>query len=271
MNNTDVYWEIDGTSLHTYAWSVQTLTGREGLPPRLGDNQRVAYRHGEIWRRKLWGPRPLSLAMWVIGRDEDGEPGPEGPWEQWRSNLEVLKALFAPLDRLLVVTKRIKSNDGLLVLTGEAEVSGAIEPNMQAPAAAAFVVDMLMPDPFWYGAEVTDTLEVGPNTLANPGNTAVERMVLRFNGPLTDAQLVNTSLTPPVALSVMGEIADGDWIELDTATFRAVDQDGVSVLGRISHSGAWPWMVLQPGSNAMQLNVGAGTGTVDVAFSSAYL
>lgn len=271
MNVTEEYWEVDGQSLHTYAFAIRTLSGREGLPPRRGGNQVVAYRPGEVWRPKVFGPRQLALAMFVVGRDEDDEPGPNGPRAQFRSNLELLKALFAPTDRLLAVTKRMRTNDGLLVLTGEAEVTDAIEPNVDAPGRAALVVDLLMPDPFWYGAEVEAAVPLAGATVVNPGTTAVTRMTIRLNGPLTNPQLVNTSLSPVVALSYVGVIGVGDYVDLDVGVFRATDQDDVSVIGKVSHSGAWPWMVLQPGGNSMVLNVSAGTGNAEIVFSPPYL
>jgi hypothetical protein len=102
---TEEFWEVDGTPLHTYAWGVELL-GMDNLPSRRGSNFVVPYRHGEVWRPKQFGPRAIGLAMWVLDQNENGTAG---GISQTRANVERLKALFAPTDRQLQITKRIKT------------------------------------------------------------------------------------------------------------------------------------------------------------------
>ena len=272
MNITEEYWEVEGQSLHTWAAAIETLSGREGLPPRRGQNEIVAYRPGEIWRPKTFGARRLTLAMWVKGSDEDGLIPAAGSRAQFRSNLEALKSLFAVPDRQLVVTRRIRTlAPTLLVQTGHAEMVSVLEPNFLARDLARLVVDLDMPDPFWYGEEIEEVITLADATVVNDGTYFVDKMVVRFNGPLTNPQLVNTSLDPVVSLSYVGTIGAGDYVEFNTQEFTAMDQDGDSVIGFASHSGARAWMVLQPGGNAMVLNAEAGTGTAELTYAPAYL
>lgn len=271
-NIVEEYWEVEGQSLHTWAYAIETLSGRDGLPGRRGTNEVVAYRHGEIWRPKVFDARTLSLAMWVKGSDVDGDIPAAGSRAQFRQNLETLKSLFARQDRELVITRRIRTlAPSLLVQTGQGECVGVLEPNVSARDFARLVVDIRMSDPFWYGEEDTVTVPITDATVMNDGSYFVDNMTLRFNGPLTNPQLVNTSLDPVVALSYVGTIAGGDYIDFNTREFTARDQDGESVLGSASHSGARTWMVLQPGGNAMVLNAESGTGSVDITFAPTYL
>lgn len=265
------YWEVDGVSLHTWAWAVETLSGREGLPSRRGDNAVVTYRRGEVWRPKIFAARQLSVAMWVKGSDADGVIPGAGARAQFRQNLESLKSMFGVIDRELVLTRRIQTLSSLLVQTGKGECVGSLEPNMHGNTLAAFVVDLLMADPFWYGASVNPSVPVAGATVTNVGTAPVRKMVVRLNGPLTNPQLVNQSTSPVTALSYVGTIAGGNWVDLDTDNYTARDQAGVSVIGNVTHSGDRSWMVLQPGGNAMLLNVSAGAGNAQITFSPAYL
>jgi len=271
-NTVEAYWEVEGHNLHTWANTIETLSGREGLPPRRGQNEVVAYRAGEVWRPKVFGARNLTLAMWVKGSDANGVIPAAGARAQLRQNIEALKAIFARTDRELVITRRLRTlAPSLLVQTGKAELLGVLEPNFQARDLARLVVDLVMADPFWYGAQQTVNITLADGTIVNDGSYYVTKMKVRFKGPLTNPQLVNQSMDPVVSLSYVGTIGAGNWIEFDTDAFTARDQGGLSVLGSTSHSGAREWMVLRPAANAMVLNAEAGTGSVDVTFSPAYL
>lgn len=273
MNITELYWEVEGQSLHTWANSIETLDGREGLPPKRGQNEVVAYRPGEVWRPKVFAARRLALAMWVKGSDADGAIPVEGSRAQFRQNLEALKSVFARTDRELVITRRIRTlSPTLLVQTGKAELLGVLEPNMAAKDLARLVIELNMADPFWYGTEVDTVVPRAGATIVNSGTHDVTSLVVRLNGPLTNPQLVNQSSGPPVvALSYAGTIDVGDYVEFDTKEFTARDQDEVSVLGSTSHSGSRTWMLLVPGPNVMVLNAEAGTGTADITYAPAYL
>lgn len=273
MNITEEYWEVEGKSLHTWANSIETLDGRDGLPPKRGQNEIVAYRPGEVWRPKVFAARRLTLALWVKGSDDDGVIPTEGGRAQFRENLEAIKSVFAVTDRELVITRRIRTlAPSLLVQTGKAELIGVLEPNMQAKDLARFMIELNMADPFWYGEPVTQVVPRAGATVLNDGTYTVVRLTVRLNGPLTNPQLVNLSSGPPVvALSYVGDIAGGDYVEFNTVEFTARDQDGVSVLGLTSHSGSRTWMLLVPGGNAIVLNAEAGTGTADITYAPAYL
>jgi len=273
MNTTELYWEVEGRSLHTWANGIETLDGRDGLPPKRGQNEVVAYRPGEVWRPKVFAARRLVLAMWVKGSDANGIIPVAGSRAQFRENLEALKAVFARTDRELVITRRLRTlAPSLLVQTGRAELLGVLEPNMEAKDLARLVVELNMADPFWYGPSESHTVPRAGATIINAGTYDVTKMTVRFNGPLTNPQLVNQSSGPPVvALSYVGTIAAGHYVDFDTFEYTSRTDTGVSVLGATSHSGSRSWMVLVPGPNVMVLNAEAGTGTADLTYAPAYL
>jgi len=212
----------------------------------------------------------MSLAMWAKGSDADGVIPGAGARAQFRQNLESLKTMFGVIERELVLTRRIQTLASLLVQTGKGECVGTIEPNMKGNTLGAFVVDLLMADPFWYGAPVVSAVPLAGATVTNVGTTAARKMVIRLNGPLTNPQLVNQSSSPVTAVSYVGSITGGNWVDLDTNNYTARDQTGASVIGNVTHSGDRSWMLLLPGVNAMLLNATAGTGNASLTYSPTY-
>lgn len=269
MNITEEYWEVDGVSLHTWAWAVATLDGREGLPQRRGENQVVAYRPGEVWRPKVFGPRVVPLIMWVKGSDADGFIPGAGARAQFRSNLEALKSMFAVTDRELALTRRLRTLSGLLVQTGKGECVGSLEPRMNGRTQAAFVADILMADPFWYGAEVAPAVPLAGATITNVGSAQASAMSIALVGPLT-GPVVLTNQTLNIVLTYIDTIAAGETVTIDTAVGSAVSSVSGAVSGRLQHSGSSFLMELKQGANVMLLSAAGGTGQAVVTYKPPY-
>jgi len=75
-NSTDEYWSLanlDGTneiSLHQWGWAVTTVGGsRYDLPPKRGSDIVMAYRPGQVFRRKVPDARTITLQMFMVGWD----------------------------------------------------------------------------------------------------------------------------------------------------------------------------------------------------------
>lgn len=66
MNNTETYWEADGQSLHTFARSIETLSGM-GPPPLRGEDITIASQPGQQWVDKVFDSNTITLAMWLRG------------------------------------------------------------------------------------------------------------------------------------------------------------------------------------------------------------
>lgn len=268
-NSVDEYWEVDGVSLHTWAWAIETLSGREGIPPRRGSNVTVAYRPGEVWRPKVFGPRVESLAMWVRGCDVNGVIPGAGARAQFRQNLESLKSMFGVIERELVLTRRIQTLSSLLVQTGKGECVGTIDPNMNGATMGKFVADIHMADPFWYGAQVAPAVPLAGATITNVGSVRASAISIALVGPLT-GPVVLTNQTLNIVLTYAGTIAGGETVTIDTAVGTAVSSVSGTVTGLIQHSGSAFLMELKSGANVMLLAAGGGSGQAALTYKPPY-
>jgi hypothetical protein len=264
---------VNGVSLMTYAYAIQTLVGREQLPPRVGDNIRIPYRNGRIWKPKTYDQRMITLGMWIAGSRVDGTV-PVNQRAQFNDNLRVIKRLFAPLGRQLTMTRTLVFGTGFETHTGQGECSGD---NVLVPTTirlGTMTVDITMADPWWYGAQVAPTLTSTGATVTNAGDVEATSLVLTLNGPLTNPRIRNNSVAPTVDVRYSGTIGAGASVTLDCAAFTAIDNLSNSVIGNVSHVGSLRWMVLEPGANTLTLDNyvsgGVGAGSVTITYSPPY-
>lgn len=266
-------WLVDGTSLMTYAYNIATLTGRERLPPKVGDNIRIPYRNGRIWKPKTYDQQVITLGMWVIGCDVTGHV-PVNSRGQFNSNLRALRKLFAPTGRQLQLQRVMQYLTGVETHTAQGECSGQMDMTASTIRAGSLSVDITMADPWWYGPQIITTLAAGTTTIASPGDVEATAMTILFTGPLTNPRLTNQSLSPVVNITYLGSIASGQTVTLDCTAFTALNQVSTSVIGSITHSGSLRWMLLEPGNNTMVLDNaaggGVGAGSCTVTFSPPY-
>lgn len=277
---TEESWDVDGVSLHTYAYGVEVLS--EGIPPRRGSNFTVPFRHGEVWRPKQYGPRPLAMAMWVTDQDVDGNvPGTETARRaQLRQNVETLKALFAPVNRQVTLTRRIRLQSGLVTRQALAECTGTLDfvPDSDlGDAIIRFGVEMVMADPYWYDIGFTThnlAFNVGLGGV-NPGSARAQYMTIQLNGPLTGASpsppITVANATTGVSVTYAGNILAAHYVLLDTNNYTAVDDVAANVIGAVQHVGAHSWMELAPGNNNLLLTAAAGSGNAVISYLAPYL
>lgn len=269
---------VDGTSLMTYAYAIQTLAGRERLPPKIGDNIRIPYRHGRIWKPKTYDQQLITLGMWVRGVTTAGVVPSQGERAQFNTNLRSLKRLFGPTGRQLALQRTMLYVTGMETHNAQGEVaSGAASAANEMDLVPAtirfgtFTVDIVMADPWWYGPQQVITM---PATINNPGDVEATNLLLAFNGPLTNPMLTNTSVSPNIAVWYTGTIPTGQSVNLDTSAFTAKDGAGNSIIGGVSHIGSLRWMLLEPGNNVITLTNQAGgsvgTGSVSLTYSPPY-
>jgi hypothetical protein len=265
---------INGQSLMTYAYAIQTLAGRENIPPRVGDNIRIPYRNGRIWKPKTYDQRVITLGMWVKDTDVNGVTPVQGPRAQFNTNLRALKRLFAPLGAQLSMQRTLIFASGMETHTAQGECSGTMDLTPITIRVGTLTIDITMADPWWYGSPASPTVSSTGAAITNIGDVEAQKIVLTFNGPLTNPRLTNTSVLAPVSVWYNGTIAGGASVTLDCGVFTAVNNLGASVIGSVSHQGSLRWMLLEPGSNAMTLdNVAGGSvgaGSVTVAYSPPY-
>ena len=264
---TEETWTVDGTLLNTYAWNIRTLSERSGLPPVRGENETIPYRPGRLWVPKLYDQRTVPLQMWIVGCDADGAlPTAHSRRAQLNANEDALLRVFGVRHRLLDIVRVKAMPAGLLTHAGQAECSGTMSPSMMAGGTrATLTVDLLMPDPFWYADEITETITSAGLTVTHPGSAPSLDMAIDLVGPLTNPRLRNT--TTGVEVRYGGTIGSGQTVTLDTANFTAV-RGTDNVIGNIRHVGAPQWMTLLPDDNIFTLDnwqggaVGAGSAVL---------
>ena len=304
---------VNGVSLSTYAYNVWTLAGREQVPPVVGDNTGVPYKNGTFWVPKSFGQRMITLGMWVNGCDVNGHFAPTrtGRRAQFNSNLRALKRLFAPRTTPIVsgtiyvdsppltLTRTLQFATGPETHTARGDAYNPSSGGLSAGGGGmgtdqwdltpvtidygTFSIDIVMHDPWWYGAQqsLTISVSVSPNgVITNPGDVFNDHPVITMTGPLTNPRLSNSLAQAPIGgapyvqLWYNGTIAAGTTVTIDCGAFTAFDQAGNSVIGNIAHTGSYFWMMLLPGVNNMavdnQAGGSVGTGSVGITYSPAY-
>lgn len=268
---TEEFWDIDGTALNTLAFNIESLNGRSGVPVLRGDNVRIPYRSGAIWREKEPDSRVITLGMWVQGADENGViPSGAARRRKFNDNLDDLKRLYYVTWRQLSLTKRWAMSDGLRTATALAEPVGAMEPSMLGRHGARLVLDFLLADPYFYGFSVASTLALAtPLVINNDGHAIAKKMTVRLNGPLTNPVLTNA--TNGVSVTYTGVISGGAYVDLDTDVYTALTNLSANVVANVTHNGARAWMQLVPGNNTLTLNASAGSGNAVLTFRPPYV
>lgn len=151
---TEETWKVNGTLLNTYAYNIETLNGREGIPPRRGQNVVIPFKPGRLWVPKIPDERPLTLAMWVNDADVDGVYASTevARRAQLRDNTQAIKDLFGTFGTLCSLEKKVRRGAGLKTYTGQAECVGVLPFQYEdlITSFARVVVDLVMPDPYWY-------------------------------------------------------------------------------------------------------------------------
>lgn len=245
-NSTAEYWDIDGTSLNTYARNIQSWgEDRISPPPQRGDNPTIAYRPARRFVPQIPDERVITLGMWVLPFDSDGNPlsgDPRGAFNQnWRDLMDLLYRPWTEFD----LTKRwIADTAGTVKsATARATYAGGLEPEMMGRFAARFTVDLLLTDPYFYDTEQSAAISAG-GSLTHPGQDRLVKMEVDLGA---GERLTNDSA--------------GVWVENNGGAATTVDtwaftSSGTSV-GNIANSGDFFWMVLLPGTNNF-----SGNGTI---------
>jgi hypothetical protein len=272
-NLTAEYWDVDGVSLDTYAFNIQTLGGsRSGVPSFRGTNTQSAAKRGTAWRPKVADARTLTLAMNVLGVDAS-TPGGSPSKSQFRANFRSLqRLLWRPGGTQYALTKRWDEGAGIVTASALAEFVSGLEPTMSGDKMAKTTVDLKLNDPFFYSTLQTSTIGLAtPTTITNAGDDVAVKMTIEFNGPLTNPKLTNSTPVPQVYVKYGGTVASGDKVILDVdVTTALVNSTGASVIGAITHSGARHWLGFARGSNTLTLTADAGSGTVTMKYYIPY-
>lgn len=286
-------WQWNGTTLNQPYWNIATFGGsRLAAPPLRGTNIQIPYIGGQQWRFKAPDSRVITLIMWVAGVDQTtGNPAAD-QFTAWSNNFQQLRQMFwtanlnGSLQGSLARTWNITQGGttGLVTATAQAEIAGSMEPTMTGRTRADLSVDLLLADPYFYGSQQSQTLSYNVATNVTnlgegvAGSGLAGTMLVKFNGPLTNPTLTNT--TAGVSVTYSGTISSGtsNAVTLDCVNFTATTGGGSNVIGNVSHSGARVWMGLlgaasNGGLQSMKLTStnGGDTGTCTLTWTPPYL
>lgn len=314
-NSSSEFWSIanldgsDETSLHQYGWAVTTVGGsRYDLPPKRGSDITVAYRPGQIHRRKLPDARQITLQMFMVGWDPATGTTTGDQLLQWNDNWDTLRrAVFrhsALTDQRIRLYRRwfLTAQDMPTVRTGDfcivgdpgvpatgkrlveafanAEMTGQMQPAMTGRFRSEFTLDFTLSDPYFHGepqVQFTATAGAAPMFVWNDGHDVCGSgyMVVDLVGPLTNPALFNYSTNPDSWVKYNGTIASGQTVRLVTNKFTAeqLSSGGPNqnrIANMTSYGARW-WLTLVPGSNKLQLKTDSGSGHATVTFRHQYL
>jgi hypothetical protein len=271
-NNTETYWDADGVSLHTFAWSIETLSGL-GPPDLRGEDHVIPTRMGEVWVPKTVGSNVLTLAMWLRGIPEHAS-NVEGTASkaQYQSNWNnLIRTLWKPWKQI-DLRKRFYDNNILKTATAKAEYKGGLQPTMMGNKAGRCTVDMKIAGGLFYDeVETTHTLVNGNNTLEILGNAPTNRISVTIAGARTNAKLINSTLG--VEFTYPRTINGGLNAVVDVENFTVTDSSvpGVDMAASVIHTGAPQWLTLIPGTNVINLSSSSGAGVVTLKYRAAWV
>lgn len=300
MDTTEVLWSVDGESLQTYAWNITTLGDtRNSARDTRGDNITVPYAPGTRYMPKVVDEHEMTLGMWVQGSSADGvvRQSPEKVFQHnWRRLRRLLwqpgreftlsKKFWVPTQELYDAGYQVQNMPSfdmwtLLSASAKASFSGGLEPKMTGPARAAFTVDLLLSDPFFYSPSVSST-HVFNSSVNSPVNVVINvagdhqtiNTKLILTGPLLNPKITNTTLG--TSFTYPAEIAAGESLDVDAKNFQAVHfaKNGTSsiVSGKVSRTGSPHWFPLAVGDNKLRLENSAGSnGMVKITREFAWL
>ena len=252
-------WTFNGLSLNQRGkWDVEAVIEGVGIPKFRGNDLRVPFQHGNRWIKKRFDSRKVVLSMWIKGTD--------------RTDLDqhidaFLTAIGKPGQHTL--SRTLRSGETRLA---QAELCSEIHFVRKNPGYAKFALELVLPDPFFYGTEKTTDVRIISTspivwTHTNTGSAPATQMVITLTGPLSNPILRNQN--NGVWIQYVGTIENGKALVLDTKHFTCVQGDD-NMISIVKHGGDAYWMILDAGNNSMELETGVIGGKITLSYYPAY-
>lgn len=275
---TDEWLEIDDVPLNTLAYNITTYGGSRLSPPGVrGGNLTIPGRPGVMFMNKELDTLSYTLNMWVQGCAPDGSfPTDHLSQYEFNKNWQMLRRLLFTTRRLMKVTKRWFDADvnAIRSAVGYAQFNGGLEPSMTGRGRAAFSIDLLFPDPFFY--EPARELQVS----TTQQKTWQETVPGDWRTMSIDVQVAGARVNPKITIThpdgtqtwvqYLGTINAGEVLNIDVQNFSATLTTSTTtrvVSGNIRHAGAAPWLTLDPGANTIFLESTSGSGSVSFTYN----
>lgn len=248
---------------------ITSLDGPKAIPPLRGKNIPIASAPGQLWTPHQPDSRRYALGLTL------NDPGDGG--FLLRQNLKLLaKAFAAPGLQALVR----HDSDGVTA-TAQAQCV-AWDPKDVSQVAVVYqaTADFELPDPYFYASDSAGNLAplaVGPVSIpaspttvdvVSPADVRGHHVVFTFTGPISNPRITNPSNGIWVEVDVT--VGAGKLLVIDCGAWTATN-DGVNAIGSVRHSGAFPWMFLEPGDNPLSVTSSSPGGSLSLTFDSPYL
>jgi len=252
-------WTFNGFSLSSRGkWDVEAVLEGIGIPKFRGNDLRVPLQHGNRWIKKRFDSRKVVLSMWIKGID--------------RADLDdnsdaFLTAIGQP--GLHTLSRTLRSGETRLA---QAELCSEIHFVRKNPGYAKFALELELPDPFFYAlSKTTDVRAISSSpftwTHLNVGSAPATSMVITMEGPLSNPILRNRN--NGIWIQYVGTIASGQSVVLDTKHFTCLQGED-NMISIVKHGGDAYWMILDAGSNSMELETDVIGGSVTLAYFPAF-
>jgi hypothetical protein len=229
------YFREDRIPLEAFGRFLEDRTGWDDTPPLRGDNTVLLGRHGEVSRRKRYGPGRKPLVVAVHGVLEDLSVPVEGTAQRalYEKNLDGLLRVISPRQGAFPVLRVYADGSRRTALC---EVTNELTPAVNGYTYGAVSFDLIVPGSFWldedalsyelpYDVAGADAQTVEVYSLA--GQTApCADPVVTITGPCD-----SVSVADPITGSGFGfdALDAGQVLVVDAAAFSAT-LDGGSVL-----------------------------------------
>lgn len=263
-NSTETYWEVDGISLQTMAFDIESMGSRLTPPPLRGDDYTIPYAPGDVWMPKQVGARILPLDMWVIGVNEDGTAPTGVAAHTFDDNFRKLRQLLWTPNRQFVLTKRFYVGGVLKTASALGQYAGGLDPAMTGRTRGSFSVDIKLADPYFYGPPINTTLVTGTQNVTVDGDDTTRAIKIHVDGPRKNVKVRNATLN--VDVQYFADLSSGDKLDIDVKAFSAVTDPAAMApynsTGKIRHTGDANWLLLRNGTNSLVVSSDTGIGAV---------
>jgi hypothetical protein len=262
-------WYWNGLALNQPYWNITTFGGsRYAMPVLRGQNYQVPYRAGQAWRPKMPDSRTITLTMWLDGSGSrygsistDARLAFNNNWQQLRQAFWTRGAggsAQGTLTRNWYWTQN--GTPSLVTSTAMAELAGSMDLTMNGRTGAAFSVDLLLADPYFYGSTRSQAITSSGGTISALGEGVVgegfNSFVSSFTVTISQACTVTNS-TAGCGFTFSGSATFP--VTVDVLQDTAVDAAGANKVAQITHTGSRLWMVLLQGANAIAVSAGTAT------------
>lgn len=271
-------WFWNGFALQQPYWNITTFGGsRNNVPVLRGADYPVPYRAGQAWRAKYPDERTIAMTMWLDGSGSANHAWPAADTRlAFNDNWQALRQQFytrgaqghvqGQLQRNYYMTQAGTAK--LVTGTAMAELSGSMDLTMNGRFGAAFTVDLLLNDPYFYGAVQSQGITTAGGTITNLGEGVAGEGFPSAVHAFTVTCSAATTVTNTTA-GVSFTIASGPSfpVTVDVLNYLVTDNAGVNQVAKFSHTGSRLWMCLVNGANVIT-NTG---GTATFAWNPPYV